>query len=326
MPSSTQSAAAPLTTVFSPPASCTNVQQVSSECQKDCKNLYNIVQITDSNCFPSQWATTATWFSPGIYCPKGYTVADSHTVTSGLQLTETQARCCPSGYTMATDLAQAWWTAEPCTKVSAVTTTLNFTVYSATGASPTTTSEMVIRGPIIHAYPVELRWQSSDSAALGSGSTTASAVPTFTDATTTKTSASTTGPTSSATSPSTAPPSSDGAHGSSGLSTGAKAGIGIGVAAAVIIILALLFCLWRRRKGSASSASPSKERKVSLGNAQDDVYGEIPVRQVPGHKPVELPTRATGWSEELHGQSHPAPSELEAGQAGYDSPMTAKYR
>lgn len=91
------SAAIPLTTVFKPPASCTSVNVVSSDCLgSTCDGLYNIVQTTDTNCYPSGWATTATWFSPGVYCPAGYTVNDTNVVTSGLGITETQARCCPS--------------------------------------------------------------------------------------------------------------------------------------------------------------------------------------------------------------------------------------
>lgn len=96
-PTSASSAAIPLTTVFTPPVSCSSVNWVSSDCLKStCEGVYNIVQTTDTNCYPSGWATTATWFSPGLYCPTGYTINDTNVVTSGLDITETQARCCPS--------------------------------------------------------------------------------------------------------------------------------------------------------------------------------------------------------------------------------------
>lgn len=94
---SSTSGAIPLTTVFTPPASCTSVNWVSSDCKKStCEGVYNIVQTTDTDCYPSGWAKTATWFSPGLFCPTGYTVNNTNVVTSGLGITETQARCCPS--------------------------------------------------------------------------------------------------------------------------------------------------------------------------------------------------------------------------------------
>ncbi|EPS25827.1 hypothetical protein PDE_00763 [Penicillium oxalicum 114-2] len=303
---STRTAPVPLTTVFNPPSSCSRLEQVSSECQKDCSGLYNIVQTTDPNCFPSGWATTATWFSPGINCPKGYTINDSNTVTSGLQITETQARCCPSGYTIATDLPHTWWTAEPCTKVIDTTTTLEFTVYSATGASPTITTQMTITGPIIHAYPVELRWQSTDSQFLVPGQTTAPTGASLTNASPSPASTPADSPPTSTSS--SISPSSSSSSSSSGLSTGTKAGIGIGVAAGAIAIIALVFFLWRRR---------GKKNRMQYPGDDDDPSDEIPVRQVPGHMPVELPTPVGTRSQEVHGQSRPWASELDAGPNRY---------
>ncbi|KAJ5883615.1 uncharacterized protein N7473_010501 [Penicillium subrubescens] len=279
------SAAIPLTTVFTPPASCTSVNLVSSDCSKStCDGLYNIVQTTDTNCYPSGWATTATWFSPGLYCPTGYTVNDTNVVTSGLGITETQARCCPSGYAFATQLQAPWWTPEPCTKISTTTTVLEFTIL---GATPTTTTAITYKNPIIHAYPIELRWQSTDSVDGGVKSS----------ATVELTSSSGTSATSTST-------STGGASTSTGLSTGAKAGIGVGVAAAAIIaiILSLLFWVRRRRNQKAVSTLPS------AGHTRG---GSI-FKKTPQQEPVELPT----YTPELHGSFSPH-SELDSSDRGF---------
>ncbi|KAF3398335.1 hypothetical protein F1880_005964 [Penicillium rolfsii] len=288
------SAAIPLTTVFTPPASCTSVNVVSSECPgSTCDGLYNIVQTTGPNCFPSGWATTATWFSPGLFCPTGYTVNDTNVVTSGLGITETQARCCPSGYTIATELKAPWWTPEPCTKISTKVTVLEFTVL---GATPTTTTAITYTNPIIHAYPIELRWQSTDSVDSGMES---SATVALTSSSATSTSSSTSSTSTSISTPTSTSSSTGTASTSSGLSTGAKAGIGVGVAAAAIIVIMLSLLIWfrRRRNQKASSTQPS------TGYARD---GSI-FRKTAKQDPVELPTH----TPELHGNFSPA-SELDS--------------
>ena len=94
--SSASAAAVPLTTSFIPPASCDRQTWVSSDCQlSTCKGIYNIVRLTDSNCFPSGWETSQTAFSPGLICPSGYSINTQQTVTQGVGAIETQASCCP---------------------------------------------------------------------------------------------------------------------------------------------------------------------------------------------------------------------------------------
>lgn len=94
--SSTSTAAVPLTTVFTPPASCDKLHWVSSKClESTCKGIYNIVRATDPACFPSGWETTKTGFSPGLSCPANYYVNTSDVVVLGVDATETHATCCP---------------------------------------------------------------------------------------------------------------------------------------------------------------------------------------------------------------------------------------
>ncbi|CEO58936.1 hypothetical protein PMG11_03628 [Penicillium brasilianum] len=277
---SSTSAAIPLTTVFTPPASCTSVNWVSSDCQKStCDGVYNIVQTTDTDCYPSGWAKTATWFSPGLFCPTGYTVNNTNVVTSGLGITETQARCCPSGYAFATKALEYWWTPEPCTKISKTTTVIDYTVL---GVTPTTTTAVTYTHPIIHAYPVELRWQSTDSvdAVVESSATVMLTSSTGTSASSTST------------------PSSSSA--SSGLSTGAKAGIGIGVAAAAIIVIVLSLLFWFRRRRTQKASTQTSDDYSRDGSVFD---------RAPRQEPVELPT----YTPELHGNFSPA-SELASDQ------------
>ncbi|KAJ5166922.1 uncharacterized protein N7482_005703 [Penicillium canariense] len=277
---SSSSAAIPLTTEFAPPASCSSLSWVSSDCMKStCDGVYNIVRTPDTDCFPSGWATTQTWFSPGYYCPTGYTVDKTDIVTSGLGITETQAKCCPEGFAIATKSPLVWYTAEPCTAISSGATTITYTVL---GATPTTTTAITYRNPIVHAYPIELRWQSTDHPD-----------PAITSSVTE------TSPASSATS-TTSTTSTAAADNTSGLSPGAKAGIGAGVAVAAISVIALALLFWFRQKRSRKSSAQAPDGSVRDGPAFK--------KTVPS-EPVELPTHSDPWTPELHGDFSPM-SEL----------------
>lgn len=78
---------AALTTTFSPAPSCTNDFYTAP-------TYYSIGGPLASECFPSGWASTSQYFSPGI-CPTGYTEACSSLSTYGT-LVETFATCCPT--------------------------------------------------------------------------------------------------------------------------------------------------------------------------------------------------------------------------------------
>lgn len=80
-------AAHQLTTTFTPAPTCTADIYTTSI-------YYSIGGLEPSQCFPSGWASTSQYYSPGL-CPAGYTEACSSLVSAGT-VTETQATCCPT--------------------------------------------------------------------------------------------------------------------------------------------------------------------------------------------------------------------------------------
>lgn len=130
-----------------------------------------------------------------------------------------------SGYTVATENAQAWYEKEPCIMRSKGVTTITYTIV---GTTPTTTTAVTYSVPLVHAMPVGIAWQSSD---IVSASTATYSLPTTITS-----------------SPTTSPDSDEDA---SGLSTGAKAGIGAGISVgAIAIIVAVIAFLWFRRRAN----------------------------------------------------------------------------
>jgi hypothetical protein len=97
----TTSASLPLTTVFTPPASCfTDIawyQQVSQGGSATVGPLAGCPQCwlglsDEPSCMPPGWDVNAV-FSPGV-CPQGYSVACASVHMSGTRL-ETVGTCCP---------------------------------------------------------------------------------------------------------------------------------------------------------------------------------------------------------------------------------------
>jgi hypothetical protein len=85
--------AIPLTTIFTPPASC------SSIITYDGTYLWQggVLQTGDLDCYPTSFLSIyASFYSPGI-CPYGWTSASSVTGAGALVTipTETNALCCP---------------------------------------------------------------------------------------------------------------------------------------------------------------------------------------------------------------------------------------
>ncbi|KAF8860665.1 hypothetical protein BDZ45DRAFT_304603 [Acephala macrosclerotiorum] len=218
-----------LTTTFTPAASCTNDFYTNTE-----SNWYSIGGPLASQCFPSGWASTSQYFSPGI-CPDGYTQA-----CSSLNGAETRATCCPSGYVCYTPTAFNF-PGQACASIftSQITTTVTdgsaLTVLLATLHTKT---------EAVNGYGVSIRYDANDfvsstsSSSSTSGSNTSSQTPTST---------------SSGTSTGTGSPSPNSSS-SLGLSTGAKAGIGIGIAAVAVIALFVLgFWIMKKRRARAGT-------------------------------------------------------------------------
>ncbi|KAJ5748946.1 uncharacterized protein N7511_010642 [Penicillium nucicola] len=246
-------AALPLTTVFTPPATCDNFSWISSDCLgSTCKGVYNIVRATETECFPSGWATSATTFSPGLVCPSGYSIAGTTLASFGAASIETRATCCPSGFSVAASSPLAWYTSEPCIRTTDVATTITFNVV---GVTPTTTTVYTWASPVYHARAVGLAWQSSDTI-----STSVDIMPTTATTATAKTTANDSGPAATSPGATTSVASSAGGS-SSGLSTGAKAGIGVGVSVGVLAIalaFGVFFWLRRRRAHGSLEQVPSE--------------------------------------------------------------------
>lgn len=179
---------------------------------------------------------------------------------------------------------EPWYSTEICQFAPQTTIYYGYT-WTTEGITTSTPSEMK-PGGLINAYGMVVAWQENDSndpATATATVTTSMATPTSNSnpATTTATTDMTT-------------PALNSTSGSSGLSTGAKAGIGAGIAVTVVGLLALLaFFLLRRRKqqGASVAASPPGPRirhanPVEIDSAQSrgSELGSIPLYEADGQR------------------------------------------
>lgn len=109
-PATTVAPNIPLTTLFTPPAWCDSHSWVSSDCPgtNTCTGIYNIVRATETECYPSGWQASATYFSPGI-CPSGYSTGTNILSYIGASGTETRATCCPRYGSKTVSLYERAW-------------------------------------------------------------------------------------------------------------------------------------------------------------------------------------------------------------------------
>lgn len=92
----TSSPIGPLTTTFTPDATCYPSQSQIYVSDHVLHLWGNPLRATQSPCLPySAKYVTQLYFSPGLICPVGFTIACSSSSVSG-QDTETIATCCPS--------------------------------------------------------------------------------------------------------------------------------------------------------------------------------------------------------------------------------------
>ncbi|KAE8153561.1 hypothetical protein BDV25DRAFT_149089 [Aspergillus avenaceus] len=96
-PSSTSSFL-PLTTTFTPPASCQRqLHSIPTQTFSDTTYFYyHLDYANDTACMPSGWSPTS-YYSPGR-CPGGYTVATTSLSIINNTRTDTWANCCPTGF------------------------------------------------------------------------------------------------------------------------------------------------------------------------------------------------------------------------------------
>ncbi|KAJ5728119.1 hypothetical protein N7493_004449 [Penicillium malachiteum] len=174
-------------------------------------------------CFPSAYEiSTDFYYSPGV-CPSGYWTASQSVYSDG----ETRATCCPNNYNVQTRSDLDWFTTNKCTSRATTSSVWTFTKGS-------TISSLTTSADGINAKGVSIRWRSADFMSQTTATTTNSQLKT------------------SATS-SSRPDTS-----SSGLSTGAKAGIGVGATIGAILVIALGLWVWILRKKNSKNSSGSK--------------------------------------------------------------------
>ncbi|QSS52583.1 hypothetical protein I7I53_08273 [Histoplasma capsulatum var. duboisii H88] len=253
--------AIPLTTVFTPPSSCSSSWTYEGSYYNSVTGgllIQNVFASHDFNCFPPSFEGSGRGqnqqvYSPG-FCPVGYT-SPAATTVNGV----TTAVCCPSDYTYYTTL----------TTINFYSSTTIFagcisefpeggttTVLARTGQERLVNS--VVTGPVsMWGQPLVVQFKSADLSLFTDALTTSSPSTTGTTGQTssptdtrsrsaTPSQAANNNQPSSTSSPDSFRPSGDNA--STGLSAGAKAGIGVGVAGLALLLAALVFFIRRSRR------------------------------------------------------------------------------
>ncbi|KFY47230.1 hypothetical protein V494_00094 [Pseudogymnoascus sp. VKM F-4513 (FW-928)] len=245
----------PLTTVFTPPASCDilTVHTVSNEyttteyvtntggstvssfptvTTTTAVNLEKFNYLMDGGCYPPGMTARTAYYSPGR-CPSAW-----HGVLTTAQNNETTVQCCPPSFTLssANKLCLSTVTGFPTIPV------IVYTDYVRVNSVPTPSR---IQDDLVFAEGVTVRFKEGD----------------FPDTT-----SSPTLPTSRTNPAETKDSNSDSdsdSNSSSDLSLGAKVGVGVGVPVAVLIIAGLVYYFfWRGRK--AKTPDPISPVPVSL--------------------------------------------------------------
>ncbi|KIW01122.1 uncharacterized protein PV09_07409 [Verruconis gallopava] len=261
----------PLTTTFTPPASCLDVSFFYRD--------YNsaAVKLLDApECFPSSYVSSG-FYSPGLFCPSGY---HGYTENDGA---ETSINCCPSQFQFSGPWPGACLTVDTAETIS-VYVTGNPTQATSTQYYPPTAS--------LYASAIQVRYRSSDlasSTASSSGSISTTAGPSATAATSTLVSSST---------PSSASNSDNTASGNTnGISTGAKIAIGVVVPVIVLSLIAVVAGLLYRRRSRVKAARNVQEMPAQEMQARETVRYAKNLVEVDGtatptlREPVELDTR-----------------------------------
>ncbi|PGH01735.1 hypothetical protein GX51_05051 [Blastomyces parvus] len=283
----------PLTTVFTPPASCSSSWTFEPSGANNVPEGLLLQNAAESNnadpaCFPSGFnkfgrKTAETVYSPG-YCPMGYTSADLD-----VERSVTTAVCCLSDYDYMTALMENGGAIYAgCTRQFTGTTIV-------TVREKDVDSSTQVTGPItMWAQPITIQLHSSDSSLFITPSTTTSSSPTAAQPSSTAPTVSETG----SGAPTSAPQSE-----SSGFSKGAGIGVGVGVGVGgVAIFAAIALWLWRRRKAA------SKNNVAGFSNYQS---------YEGAYKPPSTLHSPHFWSAKRNGP----PSELDASRNDQPVPV-----
>jgi hypothetical protein len=288
----------PLTTVFTPPASCLNAPftlESSSSGVAGFSTAWRDWGETSSQCYPHSFSSlqfTWGWYSPGV-CPSGYAIAQTSIPSTAIKTT--QAWCCPAGYTITgwrsrTDVYQACTSMASDAAVVAVNAGLTQTITPSFGF-------------VAMQWPISVEWASSDLSLFQSASAPLLGV----DATTTTTAVAGTASGTANTGPShdlntSSSTSIDANIAKSGLSTGAIVGIAIGLSLGILVLVACIFVYIARRRRSLQRVPtdpPNGELLISRGTGTElpNAHGQATEQNYP----VELDELKQIQELDIHG-------------------------
>ena len=235
----------PLTTTFSPPATCfyTTAFPMSDGSDATGAGLAiastSIVSNPATACYPSAYENgdSSNYFSPGL-CPSGYTLGAISTID-----VETRGICCPSGFT-STSFAGCSKHLTGALTASAVllrtTAGLEFYLHS------TSTQWNSPYLGFVTAAGIPVRWRAGDFTTPPAVSSTSPAAPATTTGLTSSTS-----PTTTPTSPASSDSGSGGYSTSDKIALGVGIGVGIPGALAGCVKLWSTWSKWRKRRSSS---------------------------------------------------------------------------
>lgn len=249
----------PLTTTFTPPSACFTGLYLDPYENPPYAEAWVGKLGPGTQCIPNgPNPTLSSYFSPGIYCPSGYTVACSTEENIG-SITQTQATCCPSisvlngisaePFSCQTQSDMPWYKTYGCTMNFGSQVDDKALTYTYTADSSTVLTTLTANSTWgVNAYSVQLAWQASDlltttTSAGRSGSSNGSGASGPGVVTVTATSTSTAG--------------QDGKESASGGLSTTTTKIAIGVVIPVVILSAIAlgtFLLMKRRKKHVAQA------------------------------------------------------------------------
>lgn len=240
----------PLTTIFTPPATCldltvlsistvfktvvtvtstlsdgsaVSVSTISTVTTSKTAYLEKYDYILDGSCYPPNYTTYSAYYSPGR-CPSAW-----EGVITTAQNNETTVQCCPTSFTFSGELCRS--------SISAMTTPV--VLYkNQLRVDPTPTPSFIPEDDIVWATGIVVRYRDGDFDTTTTDAKTSVAKSTV------------------ATPTNTAPPASDDSD--SGLSLGGKVGLGVGIPAAALVLAVLAFFFFRRRRSATVATAPQQ--------------------------------------------------------------------
>ncbi|OBT97507.1 hypothetical protein VE01_04524 [Pseudogymnoascus verrucosus] len=260
----------PLTTIFTPPATChdltvlsistvysTVVTVTKTISDGSAVSVYTVPTITtsttaylekydyvlDDSCYPEGYTTYSAYYSPGR-CPAAW-----EGVVTTAQNGETTIQCCPTSFTFSGELCRS--------SVTESTTTSVVLYKNELRVDPTPTPSY-IPDEMVWATGIIVRYRDGDfpttTASKSSSATNSIAAPTSTFT----------------------PSDPSSSESNSGLPLGGKIGLGLGIPVAVIILAILAFLLFRRRR---AATTPTVAGPPQAPPQQQQAYAQPPPQQ-----------------------------------------------